>query len=66
MCLIPLGDGLVCEIGHCLHHHAKVGVVYVPHGEKEVNYYKLCVTEGFIGDEEGEVWDILHLTHSLM
>ena len=37
VCLLPLGDHLVCEVGHRLHRHAKIGgTVNVSHGEGEV------------------------------
>ena len=60
-CPIPLGDGPVCEVGHCLSHHEKLGgIVYVTHGEGEVESHQLCVDGFFLGDEEGDRRDVLH------
>ena len=60
-CLIPLGDGLVCKVGHRLRRHSKIGgTVDVPHGEGEVESHHMCVAGGLLGDEEGDSWDVPH------
>ena len=59
--LLPLGYGIVCEVGQFIYRHAIIrGTVDVPHGDGEVKSHQLCVAGGILGDDEGDRRDVLH------